>query len=40
MASRMEAGDHWVIYATVEGGAPLDDSAQSAVHFRRVGTSY
>ena len=40
VASRMEAGDHWIIYATVDGGKVLDDSAQSVVHYRRIGTTY
>ena len=40
VAQRMEAGDHWVLYATVGGGKVLDEGAQSAVHFRKVGTSY
>ncbi|GAB4823919.1 hypothetical protein N2152v2_010965 [Parachlorella kessleri] len=34
VVSRMETGDHWVVYATVEDGKVLDNSAQSAVHFR------
>ena len=34
VVSRMETGDHWVVYATVEDGKVLDTSAQSAVHFR------
>lgn len=37
---RMEAGDHWVIYATVEGGKVMDRDSQSAVHHRKVGTNY
>jgi flavin reductase (DIM6/NTAB) family NADH-FMN oxidoreductase RutF len=40
VASRMEAGDHWIIYATVDGGKVLDDTAQSVVHYRRIGTTY
>eukprot|EP00887_Chlorella_sp_A99_P004582 scaffold4.g4582.t1 len=40
VAGRMEAGDHWVVYATVEGGRVLDDAVESAVHFRRSGSSY
>jgi flavin reductase (DIM6/NTAB) family NADH-FMN oxidoreductase RutF len=40
VASRMEAGDHWIVYATVEEGEVLDEGAQSAVHFRKVGTTY
>ena len=37
---RMEAGDHWLVYATVQGGKVVDERAQSAVHFRKSGTSY
>jgi len=40
VTQRMEAGDHWILYATVNGGKVLDESAQSAVHFRKVGTNY
>lgn len=40
VSQRMEAGDHWVVYATVEDGKVLDENVQSAVHFRKVGTSY
>ena len=40
VAQRMEAGDHWLLYATVEEGKVLDEGAQSAVHFRKVGTNY
>ena len=40
VASRLEAGDHVVVYATVEGGAVLDDKALSTVHHRRVGSTY
>jgi len=37
---RMEAGDHWIVYATVEGGSVLDKDDLSAVHHRKVGTNY
>jgi flavin reductase (DIM6/NTAB) family NADH-FMN oxidoreductase RutF len=40
VASRMEAGDHYIVYATVEGGRLLDAQAQSAVHYRGIGTTY
>lgn len=38
--SRMEAGDHWVIYAKVEGGKVLDDAALTSVCHRKVGNHY
>lgn len=37
---RLEAGDHWIIYATVDSGKVLTESAPSAVHHRKIGTSY
>ena len=37
---RMEAGDHWIVYATVEGGRVLDSSTPSAVHHRKTGSNY
>lgn len=37
---RLEAGDHYILYATVDGGKLLDDTATTAVHFRRSGSSY
>lgn len=37
---RMEAGDHWVVYAAVTAGTLLDDSAPTAVHHRKVGNHY
>lgn len=40
VSARMEAGDHYLIYATVDGGRVLDDTAPSSVHYRKVGTSY
>lgn len=36
----MEAGDHFVVYASVQDGKLLDKSAVSAVHHRKVGTAY
>lgn len=37
---RMDAGDHYIVYATVDSGKVLEESAVSAVHHRKVGTSY
>jgi flavorubredoxin/flavin reductase (DIM6/NTAB) family NADH-FMN oxidoreductase RutF len=38
--SRLEAGDHWVLYAAVLDAAVLDEGAAAAVHHRKVGSSY
>ncbi len=38
--SRMECGDHWVVYAVVESGQVLDADAKTAVHHRKSGTHY
>ena len=40
VASRMEAGDHVIVYAAVVGGKVLDDSVESSVHFRKSSTFY
>lgn len=37
--TRMEAGDHWLVYATVDNGQVLDDGA-TAVHYRKSGNHY
>lgn len=37
---RLEAGDHWIVYATVDDGKVLSETAPSAVHHRKIGTSY
>lgn len=37
---KMEAGDHWIVYATVDSGDVLDKDNNSAVHHRKVGTTY
>jgi len=37
---RMECGDHWLLYAQVEGGGVLDASGTPAVHQRRSGGNY
>ena len=39
VSDRMEAGDHWLVYATVLDGRVLDD-VPAAVHFRKVGNAY
>lgn len=40
VAERMECGDHWLVYATVEAGRVLDGEAKTAVHYRQTGTHY
>ena len=37
---RLEAGDHWIIYAEVESGRVADSEGQTAVHHRKVGNHY
>ncbi|OKH51303.1 flavin oxidoreductase [Calothrix sp. HK-06] len=37
---RMECGDHWVIYATVDNGAVMQQNAVTAVHHRKSGSYY
>jgi flavin reductase (DIM6/NTAB) family NADH-FMN oxidoreductase RutF len=39
-SDRMDAGDHWIVYATVDDGKVTDESALGAVHHRKVGTTY
>lgn len=38
--SRMEAGDHWLIYAEVLDGKVLVEEVPTAVHHRKVGNHY
>lgn len=38
--SRMESGDHWVLYATVVDGQLQDDKTVTALHYRKTGTRY
>lgn len=38
--SRMESGDHWVLYATVEDGQLQDDKTFAALHYRKTGARY
>ena len=40
VSSRMECGDHWVVYATVKQGKVLDSAVKTAVHYRKTGTRY
>ena len=37
---RMEAGDHWIIYAIVDNGKLLQPDALTAVHHRKSGNHY
>ncbi len=38
--NRMECGDHWVVYATIENGKLLQTDAVTAVHHRKSGNHY
>eukprot|EP00249_Psilotum_nudum_P006453 c19779_g1_i1 orf=449-2638(-) len=38
--SRMETGDHWIVYATVDDGNVLDDKILTAIHYRKTGARY
>ncbi|MEO0432102.1 MAG: diflavin flavoprotein [Cyanobacteria bacterium J06656_5] len=38
--NRMDCGDHWVIYATIDGGQVLDGNVKTAVHHRKTGNHY
>ncbi len=40
VSSRMDCGDHWVIYSTVHTGRVADLNALTAVHHRKVGNHY
>eukprot|EP00271_Cylindrocystis_brebissonii_P010301 TRINITY_DN26466_c0_g1_i1.p1 TRINITY_DN26466_c0_g1~~TRINITY_DN26466_c0_g1_i1.p1 ORF type:complete len:789 (-),score=133.43 TRINITY_DN26466_c0_g1_i1:533-2827(-) len=40
VTSRMETGDHWVLYATVKDGQLQDDKGVTAVHHRKTGARY
>jgi flavorubredoxin/flavin reductase (DIM6/NTAB) family NADH-FMN oxidoreductase RutF len=40
VAQRLEAPDHWIIYAVVEQGNVADTTASTAVHHRKVGNHY
>lgn len=38
--NRMEAGDHWIVYAVVDNGKLLQNDTITAVHHRKSGTHY
>lgn len=38
--SRMECGDHWVIYAVVKNGRVLQQNVKTALHHRKSGSTY
>ncbi|MBW4597218.1 MAG: diflavin flavoprotein [Brasilonema angustatum HA4187-MV1] len=38
--NRMEVGDHWLVYATVDNGKVLDAKGITAVHHRKSGNHY
>jgi flavorubredoxin/flavin reductase (DIM6/NTAB) family NADH-FMN oxidoreductase RutF len=38
--SRMECGDHWVVYAQVDCGKVLKTEGKTAVHHRKAGINY
>jgi flavorubredoxin/flavin reductase (DIM6/NTAB) family NADH-FMN oxidoreductase RutF len=40
VVSRMECGDHWVVYAKVENGNLLKNDGVTAVHYRKSGIYY
>jgi hypothetical protein len=40
VVSRMECGDHWLLYAQANQGGLLDPSGTTAVHQRRSGANY
>jgi flavorubredoxin/flavin reductase (DIM6/NTAB) family NADH-FMN oxidoreductase RutF len=40
VASRMECGDHWLLYATVDRGRVQSNTGVTAIHHRKSGTHY
>jgi flavorubredoxin/flavin reductase (DIM6/NTAB) family NADH-FMN oxidoreductase RutF len=38
--NRMECGDHWLLYATVDSGKVLNNSGVTAIHHRKSGSHY
>ncbi len=40
VAQRMECGDHWLIYATVENGKVLQANGLTAIHHRKTASNY
>lgn len=37
---RMDVGDHWIVYSTVDEGRVAKDEGMTAVHHRKVGNHY
>ncbi|MEM6502107.1 MAG: diflavin flavoprotein [Cyanobacteria bacterium P01_C01_bin.89] len=40
VSRRMDVGDHWVVYSTVDEGRVAKDQGMTAVHHRKVGNHY
>jgi flavin reductase (DIM6/NTAB) family NADH-FMN oxidoreductase RutF len=40
VSSRMDCGDHWLVYSTVDNGRVSKEDALTAVHHRKVGNHY
>jgi flavin reductase (DIM6/NTAB) family NADH-FMN oxidoreductase RutF len=40
VTSRLDGGDHWLIYSSVETGRVADLNALTAVHHRKIGNHY
>lgn len=40
VAQRMECGDHWLIYATVENGKLMQSNGLTAIHHRKTASNY
>jgi len=40
VTERMEAGDHWIVYAVVQNGKVLQANSLTAVHHRKSGSHY
>jgi flavorubredoxin/flavin reductase (DIM6/NTAB) family NADH-FMN oxidoreductase RutF len=38
--SRMDCGDHWLVYAVVDNGKVIQSTGMSAVHHRKSGSQY
>jgi flavin reductase (DIM6/NTAB) family NADH-FMN oxidoreductase RutF len=38
--SRMECGDHWLVYATTQAGKVFDSQGVTAIHHRKSGNQY
>jgi flavorubredoxin/flavin reductase (DIM6/NTAB) family NADH-FMN oxidoreductase RutF len=40
VVSRMDANDHWIVYATADDGKVANPDALTATHYRKVGNHY